>query len=85
MARRLGNDLAGPACRLAPQLEAACRRIGELKPEIGGMTGSGSALFAWFAGREEAERAAVALEGHGRILVTEPLTRKEFEASCIVS
>jgi 4-diphosphocytidyl-2-C-methyl-D-erythritol kinase len=85
MARRLGNDLAEPAERLAPHLALALADIAALKPDVGGMTGSGSALFAWFSRKGDAERAAVVLAEHGRIVVTEPLTKEEFDASCSVT
>ena len=52
------NALFAPACRLVPAVARAAQAARALSPLGWGMTGSGSAVFALFASRAEAEEAA---------------------------
>jgi 4-diphosphocytidyl-2-C-methyl-D-erythritol kinase len=59
----LFNDLTPPAERVAPDLAPLRRACAKAIGEPVHVTGSGSTMFAWFAGQSEAERAAAALRG----------------------
>lgn len=76
-----GNDLAAPACRLAPQIDDVLAALGSA-PDclIARLSGSGATCFGLFDGLEAAEAAAVRLRGAhadwwvraGRLLDTAP-------------
>jgi 4-diphosphocytidyl-2-C-methyl-D-erythritol kinase len=62
----MGSALEAAACRAAPELETALRRVREVIPgAIWHLTGSGGAVFAVATGADHAERLAVALRAAG--------------------
>jgi 4-diphosphocytidyl-2-C-methyl-D-erythritol kinase len=56
------NDLEAAAMGLAPEITAVLAAIDETRPLFARMSGSGATCFGLYSNREEAERAAMALQ-----------------------
>ncbi len=57
------------------RLRSALRKSGA---EYAALSGSGATVYALFARREQARRAAVCLAGEGAVFLTETVTRKDY-------
>lgn len=73
----LQNDLQPPVVRRHPEIGRGVRALRRAGAECAAMSGSGSAVFGLFASRAAADRAASAVAGRGRTLVTRTLSRAE--------
>ncbi len=70
----LMNDLFRAACSLNPNVGIAMREAESFSPLGACMTGSGSAVLAWFETRELCEWAKSRYKGKFRTIVTETVT-----------
>lgn len=69
----LVNDLEPAVCATHPQIAALQEALIHLGAEGARMSGSGSSVFGLFPEPAAAMQAATALQGHGRIFVSEPV------------
>jgi 4-diphosphocytidyl-2-C-methyl-D-erythritol kinase len=78
------NDLEGAVRARHPAIGRLVSSLKRQGASYAGMSGSGSAVFGLFATSEDSRRAAAALPGTCRVLVTRTLGRREYRTAVAV-
>ena len=73
------NDLQAAVIARHPEIGALIDQLQRTRASLAAMSGSGSAVFALFSRRQDAESAADALVGGGRrVILTRTVSRREY-------